>query len=355
MKKSATLSLPRFTPSRWLLTSLVLVVCALFSAYAPQMMPPPPGLTQAEAIGPFLNGKFPALPPTGSGPGSYELENAFPNLTFIDPLKLVEVPGQNMFMMLGKNGQVWSFANDPATTQKTLILDISARTIIEGDGGALGMVLHPEFGQAGSPNRGYVYIWYRFAPVLQTITGPNPQGGEQYGYLRLSRFTMENGSATLNPASEYILIQQFDRNCWHNGGDMFFGPDGFLYISVGDEGGANDDYNVTQRINQYLLGGVLRIDVDQRGGAISHPIRRQPRTQITPPAGWPQSYTQGYFIPNDNPWLNENGSQLEEFYAVGLRSPHRMTYDDQTGDIWVGDIGQGAREEIDVIHKEDNL
>ena len=108
---------------------------------------------------------------------------------------------------------------------------------------------------------------------------------------------------------------------------MFFHPeDGFLYIAVGDGGhpltesrgyfwiGVTDD---AQRIDRDLLSGLLRIDVDRRGGDISHPIRRQPR----------QGRTQGYFIPNDNPWLDPGGELLEEFFAIGLRNPHRATYD----------------------------
>lgn len=352
--------MPHFTtlkgawPLRWISVGIAAAALLLLAAHGPFMPPPPPGLTRAEAMGPYLNGVFPDTPPTGNGPGAYELENAFPNLTFIDPLKILEVPGQNKMMVLGKNGQVWVFDNNPQTNQKQLILDITSRTLIEGDGGALGLAIHPEFGQPGSPNRGYIYLWYRYAPVLYNITGPAPQWGEQYGYLRLSRFTLEDGNNVIDPLSEYVLIQQFDRNAWHNGGDMFFGPDGFLYVSVGDEGSADDGYDVSQRLNYCLFGGILRIDVDQRGGSISHPIRRQPQTQIAPPAGWPLSQTQGYYIPNDNPWQDENGGILEEFYAIGLRSPHRMSWDSLSGDIWVGDVGQGTREEVAVVSKGDN-
>src|SRR5690606_4598025 len=73
-----------------------------------------------------------------------------------------------------------------------------------------------------------------------------------------------------------------------------------------------------------------------------------------PAAGWPPTYTANYFIPNDNPWQNAGGSILEEFYAIGLRSPHRMTFDPATGRIWLGDVGQGTREEVDIIEKGGN-
>ena len=306
-----------------------------------------PGIVQVDTIGPYLNGLFPdEAPSNGSGTFSYSIENAYPNLTFVDPLDMEELPNGKM-MVIGKPGYVWMFDHDPGVSQKTLILDLSGQTILGGDSGMLGLVLHPEFGQANSPNRGYFYVWYRYAPQLGVH-------GRQ-GYMRLSRFTLEDGATTVNPASEYPLIQQFDRHDWHNGGDMFFGPDGFLYLSVGDEGGANDQFNTTQRIDQWLFGGVLRIDVDMRGNGISHPILRQPIDPASPPSGWPPSRTQGYYIPNDNPWVDNTGDVLEEFYAIGLRSPHRMTYDQPTGDIWIGDVGQGTREEISVVRKAYNL
>ena len=307
-----------------------------------------PGLDQNDPMQPYLNGVFPTATPNGGagGAASYTITNAFPNLTFIDPVKILNFPN-NQLMVVGKPGLVWIFDKNPNTTQKTLILDVSANTKVGADGGMLGAALHPEFGQAGSPNRGYFYLWYRYSP--------DPSTNGQQGYMRLSRFNIPDGQTLADPNSEYVLIQQFDRHDWHNGGDMFFGPDGFLYLVIGDEGGANDQFNRTQSISDWLFGGVLRIDLDQRGGAISHPIRRQPNNGVSPPSGWPNSFTQGYYIPNDNPWLDVNGGILEEFWAVGTRSPHRMTYDAVTGDIWIGDIGQGTQEEISIVAMGDNL
>ena len=97
----------------------------------------------------------------------------------------------------------------------------------------------------------------------------------------------------------------------------------------------------------------MRIDVDM-DPTRSHPIRRQPASPATPPAGWPATYTANYYIPNDNPWLDAGGSILEEFYAIGLRSPHRMTFDPVSGRIWQGDVGQGTREEVNIIEKGGN-
>lgn len=305
-----------------------------------------PGIGSPQPVVPYLNNIFPDQAPTMGSGYSYVIENAFPNLTFIDPVDMLELPG-NKIMVIGKPGYVWIFDNNSTTNQKTLVLDVSNQVVVGADGGMLGAVIHPDFGVSGSPNEGYFYLWYRYHPPSL------PENGE-YAYLRLSRFKLE-ANGTVNAALEYPLIQQFDRHDWHNGGDMFFGPDGFLYIAVGDEGGADDQYNVTQQISSWLLGGVLRIDVDQRGGSVSHPIRRHPVNTATPPSGWPNTFTQGYYIPNDNPWLDAGGSILEEFYAIGTRSPHRMTYDNVTGEIWLGDIGQATREEISLVEKGANL
>lgn len=300
-------------------------------------------IPQPGAIAPYLNGVFPDQTPGPSG--TWEVVNAFPNLTFIDPVQLLEVPGQNNFLVASKTGSLWILENDPNTSSKTIFLDIEDHVYTADDCGLLGIAFHPEFGQAGSSNRGYLYVYYRYT------TGA--VDGEK-AYLRLSRFELAAGAATIDPNTEYVLIQQYDQHRWHNGGGMFFGTDGFLYLTIGDEGGANDFFNTTQAIDKWLFGGLLRIDVD-RDSTRSHPIRRQPISNASPPAGWPGTFTQGYFIPNDNPWQDSTGGILEEFYALGLRSPHRMSHDPLTGDIWVGDIGQGLREEVDKISRGDNL
>ncbi len=316
-------------------------------ALVPDLFNEDSGLQEAEAIAPYLNGVFSAQAPTpGADSATYTITNAFPHLTFIDPVELLELP-DGRFMVFGKSGHAWIFDNDPATTTKTLVMNLSSQTRVDGDGGLVGAVLHPEFGQEGSPRSHDFYIWYRYFPP--------GQGSGEKAFMRLSRLTLNESMTWADVSTEFVMIQQYDQQSWHNGGGMFFGPDGFLYISVGDEGGANDQYNKTQDITKWLFSGVLRIDVDMRGDTISHPIRRQPINGSTPPAGWPGSFTQGYYIPNDNPWLDPNGGLIEEFYAVGTRSPHRMTYDAPTGNIWIGDVGQGSREEISLAPMGSNL
>lgn len=303
------------------------------------------GLNAPEPVGAFFNGVFPQGEP-GSVTG-WTTENAFPNLTFVDPLVLREIPGTSELLVVGKSGLIYRFENDPTTVQAEVetVLDWTAQTETSGDQGFYSLVFHPEFGQAGSANAAYVYVCYNHRPVPGVNNDANT-------YWRVSRFTWLEASGTLDPASEFVLINQYDPQQWHNGGAMFFDDvEGYLHITCGDGGGSNDAYNNAQKIDQGFFSGMFRIDVDYAPGSTrSHAIRRQPTEDPgwNKPTGvnWPPSSSQGYGIPNDNPWVNPDGSVLEEFYAIGLRSPHSAHYDAMTGDIWVGDVGQGTREEL---------
>ena len=308
---------------------------------------PAPGITTPSPIQSYLNGIFPSTPP-GGGSGNWDVEVVYPNLAFTDPVSMLELPDQSGFYIAGKPGYIWKISNDNNTNQKTTVLNFSDVVDTDGDSGLMNAILHPEFGQAGSPNRGYIYVLYRYHP-----NGNLPGCGDD-AMIRLSRFNKSDGSESFDRNSEYVHIQLFDTHCWHNGGGMFFDEDGFMFVTIGDAGGANDQYNTAQQIDQSLLGGLLKIDLTQNA-ARSHPIRRQPVDPASKPASLPNSFTQGYYIPNDNPWLDASGGILEEFYSLGLRSPHRATYDEPTGQIWIGDVGQGAREEISVAVKGGNF
>lgn len=304
-----------------------------------------------EPIGAYLNGILPEKTPSGSSKTTnYQVENAFPNLTFIDPLAMLELPEKNEFLIAGLQGHIWKFQNSSEVSEKKLLLDLSSNIAGFTDGGLLGIVLHPEFGQTNSPNSEYLYVTYRYTPVKEDrIASP-----EVNGYLRLSRFHLSLEADQIDPSTEYVMMQIFDRHDYHSAGDMFFGSEGFLYIALGDEG-SKENTLATQQIDKWLFSGLLRIDVDKKGGDISHPIRKQPLDIAPPPSGWPSSFTQGYYIPNDNPWLDPNGSILEEFYAIGLRNPHRIFYDRIANEIWIGEVGQGRSEEINIVEKGDNL
>ncbi|MFD0895176.1 discoidin domain-containing protein [Luteolibacter ambystomatis] len=289
-----------------------------------------------------------------TSPGSatgWTTANAFPNLTFVDPLMLTEIPGTTNFLLVGKDGRLWRFANNPAVTQAQVVLalDWASKTQTSEDQGFYSLVFHPQFGQSGSPNANYAYVCYNHKPAL---TGAD----SNHSYWRVSRFTWLPASGTLDPNSEFVLINQFDPDLWHNGGAMFFDNDGFLNITCGDGGdsiGLSQALANTQKIDGGFFSGVFRIDVNN-DPAKSHAIRRQPTNHAYKPAAWPNSSTQGYGIPNDNPWLDTQGSVLEEYNAIGLRSPHTAHYDTVTGDVWIGDVGEGAREEITVLPKGGN-
>ncbi|NNF66833.1 MAG: DUF642 domain-containing protein [Gammaproteobacteria bacterium] len=305
-----------------------------------------PGINSPTSVGAFLDNSLPAQRP-GSNPGAaYTTVNYFPSLTFVEPIRIVEHPTDDSLMIVSKDGTFWAVDNVPGATQKTLFLDIQDRmqgTSAVGEGGVGGFVFHPEFGQPGSPNRGYVYVWYRWSPEPGYYSSPTIDG-----YQRLSRFNVPDGSSTADLNSELVLIQQFDRQQYHIGGAMYFGTDGFLYLSVGDEGNCCDRAESTQRLDGGLFSGLLRIDVD-KDPVLSHPIIRQPANIGTPPAGWPNSFSQEYYIPNDNPFVDPAGGNLEEFYALGLRHAWTVDRDAQTGDIWAADVGENQFEEVDLI------
>ena len=346
-------------------------VCAAaiaLSIWVPVRVSGQSGLDGPQAAGSFFNGKFPALTP---GPtGGWTVVDAFPNLRFIDPAKLVAEPRSNRLHVLGKDGFISSFENQAASAAKTTVLDIRRRVQATDNTGLTGLAFHPDFGLTGSPNRGYFYVFYYYSPQSKYLPGtdtdgiakPPPwvsnQGDETLTHtcIRLSRFTIPDGSSAANPESELVLLQQFDRQAWHNGGSLCFGQDGFLYFCTGDEGLDSDYYRSMQRFNERLWGGVFRIDVD-KNPAKSHPIRCQPR--FVPDAygvpaavlGANHTYSQEYFIPNDNPWQDPSGNQLEEYWAIGVRSPHTMTCDPLTGQFWLGDVGQADWEEVNLIVK----
>lgn len=303
----------------------------------------PSGLDNPEPVGPFFNGTFPTTPP--GDPSGWAVENAFPNLTFTDPMMLAEIPGRSEFLVVGKNGKIWRFPKSSAATmpQRIEVLDHTAKTETSEDQGFYSLAFHPNFAVSGAQGQNKVYVCYN----RRAFEGVDDNDRT---YWTVSQFTWLPATGVLDPNSESILISQYDPHRFHNGGATFFGDDGFLYITVGDGGLGGDALDNSQRINVGFFGGMLRIDVNN-DPAKSHPIRRQPTEdplwEVNPrPAEWPASFSQGYGIPNTNPFLNAGGALLEEFYAIGLRSPHSAHFDPPTDEIWVGDVGEGNREEL---------
>ena len=261
-------------------------------------------------------------------------EDAFPGITFTQPVGLTSPVGEtDRIFVLEKTGRIQVLSALGTTPVKQVFLDLSARTLSSSEQGLLGLAFHPNF----SSNR-FFYVFYSTTATTAAGTGP---------HQRVSRFTALAAPATNADilATEVPLISQFDEAENHNGGDIHFGPDGYLYISVGDEGGANDQYNNSQRIDKDFFAGLLRIDVDQRGANLA------PNAHAAVHAGT-------YKVPADNPFVAAttfNGSTVTtaavrtEFWAVGLRNAWRFSFDGPTGRLFLGDVGQGAREEIDLV------
>lgn len=301
--------------------------CSIVLLAVPAVLGQPYGLDSRPLVGPFLNQALPDKAPSVSG--GWSAVPAFPNITFIHPLGLTYLPGTSDLVVWELEGKIWSFRNDAAVAAKTLMLDISNQCQGWNDSGLLSVAVHPGF----ATNR-YLFVWYNWVPPGTVVGGPedSPDYRDHPTRNRLSRFTVDaNGIA--DPNSETVFIDQDRRHLIHNGGAMLFHPDnGFLYVTLGD-----DDGEHAPSITEGLFCGMLRIDVDQRGGDISHPIPRQPLNGVTA----------NYYVPNDNPFVGQPGA-LEEFFAVGLRSPHRMSIDPVTRRIYIGDVGNDQREEIDI-------
>ncbi|MEO0732759.1 MAG: PQQ-dependent sugar dehydrogenase [Bacteroidota bacterium] len=292
----------------------------------------PPG-----AVAPYLNGVFPEVTP-GFG-GSWYLEQIAAEVEIDAPLDVIELPNSPDVLIVCKTGRLWR-VNLEAATQE-LVLDITDRTVNYSEAGLISLALHPDF-----PAVPQAFLFYRYKP--------QPEVEEHRGYNRLVKFIWDAATGRFDPDSEEILIQQYDRSAWHNGGGLFF-EDGLLYLALGDEGGEENRKASNQSLSRGFFSGLLRIDVDNNPNR-SHPIRRQPIANAAPPAGWPtETYSQGYSIPNDNPWQDEAGGILEEFFALGIRSPYSTHFDRETKTIWLSDVGTSKREEINHVEKGDNL
>ena len=289
------------------------------------------GLTNRPVVGAFLNGVMPEVAPGISG--NWSAIVAFTNLVFTNSVGLTPVPGTDELCVWEREGRVWTFHNSPGTTEKKLTLDVSNQCQGWDDSGLLGVAFHPGF--ATNHFMFVYYTWVKPGTVAGSpTTRPVPNLPDTY-HDRLERYTLDANGVAI-PGSVKIFADLTNQTVWHHGGGMFFHPvDGFLYWTDGDNSVSDND----QVVNKSLYSGVFRIDVDCRGGEVSHAPPRQPT----------DGFTANYFIPNDNPFVGQS-NVLEEFFCLGLRSPHRMTYDAPSGKIFIGDVGESSREEIDVIN-----
>jgi len=317
---------------------LFLLLLTIASSSWLSLVQPPPG-----AVGPYLNGVFPSSTPGFSGAwalANYEQAEGIPA-----PLRVQTFPSTNDLVVLSKNGTVWRISEESETLE--LILDIRDRTFRLTDAGALSIAFHPSFNLTDSTATNQMYVFYRYKP--------NPVEWHDSGFNRLARYTWDREQRSFPSDSEEILIQQYDRYPWHDGGGLFFDNDGYLHLGFGDEGLDHMQPASTQRIDGGFFGGSIRIDVDLNPER-SHPIKRQPAPLGDLPPGWSgDTYSQGYYIPNDNPWVSDDSSVLEEYFAIGLRSPYSMYYDRDRDVIVQADVGSDVQEEVNIIEKGDNL
>ena len=262
----------------------------------------------------------------------YAFTAAFPGVTFDQPVGIATAPGEtNRLFVIERKGVICVITNLARPT-RTVFLDLRERTAANYiESGLLGLAFHPNYKE-----NGYFFVFRTI------VDGPFKD--------RLSRFRVSPINPNVSDPQETVLIDQVDVADTHNAGDLHFGPDGYLYLSVGDEGPTQADRGVTkQAIDGGLFGGILRIDVDQRPGNL-------------PPNQHP-SVVGHYSIPADNPYIGATsflGQTIDparvrtEFYAVGMRNPWRFSFDPTSGALILADVGLGWVEEINIVKKGGN-
>ncbi len=237
------------------------------------------------------------------------IQTAFPNVFVPLILGLEHDNGasENLYA-ISQQGVIYRIDQNNANATAETWLDISDRLVSGGEQGLLGLAFHPDYA-----NNGLFYVNYTAPSPLRTV-------------IAQFEADLETGQALSD--SETILLTFTQPFSNHNGGDMAFGPDGYLYIASGDGGSGGDPQNNAQN-TQNLLGAMLRIDVDNSSGDLN------------------------YAIPPDNPFAGSNEGR-DEIFAWGLRNPWRISFDKQTGALWAGDVGQNAWEWIHIVENGKN-
>ncbi len=263
-------------------------------------------------------GQIPPVPPPPPPPTTVQTQQVFAGVSLSLPTSLVQAPNDaSRWFAIEKAGRIVVFDNDTVNAMGASFLDIS--DLVDSgpnEAGLLGIAFHPDFA-----NNGEVFVSYTApaAPLISTI----------------SRFTSFDNNQTLDPMSEEIILTVIQPFGNHNGGDIAFGPNGFLYAGFGD-GGSGGDPNGNGQNTSTLLGSMIRVDVN---------------------------IAVGYDIPPDNPFAagqpclqgsNAGTSSCPEIFAWGLRNPWRFSFDSMTGELWVGDVGQDKWEEVNRVEVGQN-
>lgn len=285
------------------LRSLVVILCVAQTVLAAERVP----WTTSRVVG----SPEPPLP--------FKTERIWPAISFEHPVFLAVQPHAHRMFVGEQAGKVWSFAMRDDVAEKHLVFDTKASITYPPDtsfDALYGCAFDPEF----ATNR-FIYLCYVLKPKPNDIL---PEGS------RVSRFVLsDTDPPTIDPQSETILLTY--RAGGHNGGCLEFGPDGCLYISTGDGAGPNppDQLRTGQDCSDFL-SSILRIDV--RGATAEKP----------------------YQVPADNPFLDRPGVK-PEIWAYGFRNPWKMTFDRETGDLWVGDVGWDQWELVQHVTKGANF
>lgn len=256
--------------------------------------------------------------PTGNGDPppdeeiAYQVVDAFPNLSFDQPVDLQHSgDGSGRLFVVEQAGTIRVFENDPSADNASVFLNLEQQVKDSGtEEGLLGLTFHPDY-----ENNGYFYVNYTASNPDRTI---------------ISRFQVSDQNpdeADESTEQEILTFEQPYSN--HNGGQLAFGPDGYLYIAVGDGGSGGDPHNNGQD-RRTLLGSILRIDVDG------------------------QQNDNNYAIPPDNPFAGNEEGYREEIFAYGLRNPWRFSFDEESERLWAADVGQNDYEEINIIESGKN-
>jgi glucose/arabinose dehydrogenase len=237
-------------------------------------------------------------------------KQTYSNVPMQRPLWLCEAPDHSKrIFVIEQAGRILIMPADRSRSDAKVFLDLTDRKPFEkNEEGVLGFAFHPKYKKNGK-----FYLFYSQQEPKRSV---------------ISEFQVSKNPDGADKTSERILMQWERPNWNHDGGEIEFGPDGYLYISVGDGGGKNDQYGNSQKKDS-LLAKILRIDVDAR-------------TEGLP-----------YGIPRDNPFLMDK-SFRPEIYAWGMRNPWRFSFDRKTGLLYCGDVGQDKWEEIDIIQKGGN-
>ena len=255
------------------------------------------------SAGPSPDGRTTAPASPSSAPGAFDPARVTISLEVVvggldAPLAATHAGDGSGRLFVAEQGGTVRIVRDGTLADEPL-LDISDRISAGGERGLLGLAFHPDFG--ADPR---VFVDYT----------------DRAGNTVVSSFPVDGDRA--DTADETIILQVEQPYGNHNGGAIAFGPDGYLYVALGDGGAGGDPHDFGQALDTHL-GKILRIDVDS------------------------PSDDRAYSIPADNPFVDEAGAR-PEIWLTGLRNPWRMSFDRETGDLWIGDVGQGDWEEVDV-------